>query len=144
MNEINLEIRTLKNILWIDFVLGFVAGIAGNLFTKFLTNLMNIPNDHIIVISSVTILYSVFAFCLAQQKTISFSLVKLLINANWFWTIISLILLTYHADDATGFGLAYLLLQVLTVAVLAFWEGVQLQLVVRAHNGSKSGINIDK
>jgi hypothetical protein len=131
MNQNKRERKTLKKILWIDFLLGFVAGIVGIIFYRLLANLMNIPGDHLIVISLVTILYSVYAFYLAKQKEVSLSLVRLLINANWFWAIISLATLMHHSDSATAFGLVYLVLQILVVAALAFWEGKQLRLVTR-------------
>jgi hypothetical protein len=43
--------------------------------------------------------------------------------------IISLIFLSHHVRSATHLGLVYLVLQVLVVAGLAWFEGKQLRLV---------------
>lgn len=88
MGEKSLELRALKIVLWIGFLLGISAGFFGILFAGFFTNLFNIPKDQIAAVSSVTTSYAALAFYLAQQK-LSLPLVQLLINANWLWTMIS-------------------------------------------------------
>lgn len=123
------NVVVLKRILWVDFIFGSVAGIIGLLFFNTFTRLLNIPIDHIIIISGITILYSICAFWLTQQKETSILLLRIQINANWFWTIVSFGLLVYHFHHATVLGLIYLISQILVVGGLAYLEGAQLQKV---------------
>lgn len=137
MKQVNKEILLLNKILTADFIVGAVTGAIGILCSQLLADLMNIPANQIIFISIVTVLYSICAYALTQQNEISISLVRLLINANWFWAFVSLALLVHYFDRATALGLTYLVLQIVVVTVLAILEGRQLRKVSRTHSAQR-------
>jgi hypothetical protein len=100
--------------------------LVGLIFFDGFSKILGLPTKEIILISAITLLYSVTACYLAKQKMVSIGLLRIQIGANWFWTIISILLLFFHYSDVTFFGLVYLILQVFVVGVLAFLEGNQL------------------
>lgn len=117
---------TLKKILWIDFLFGSTAGVAGIVFADFFAAFLGIPDLHVVIISAVTLLYAIGALILARQEKINITLLLVQIYANGFWTIISVGLLVFHFSNATIPGLIYLVLQVIVVGALAVLEGMQL------------------
>ncbi|GEM_PF-794001 len=117
---------TLKKILWADVILGGGTAIIGLLFIKLLTTLLGLPTNLIQIISIVTMAYAIFAFLLVMQKTTSISLIRILIFANWIWTIISIGLLFTHFEKAALLGQIFLVLQILIVGGLAYMEGKQV------------------
>lgn len=117
----------LSRILWWDFILGFSAGLAGLLLYKIVAEICGLMEFVILFISSVTLVYSLFAFYLASRKEQSAILVRYLVLANWFWTIVSLVILFFHAANATILGLLFIIGQILIVGGLAYLEGRQLE-----------------
>jgi hypothetical protein len=113
----------LKNLLWIDFWLGFITGTIGILFYNTLKTFLAIPVDIIIIISVVTLAYSLVALVVAQQKQQGLKLAKILIAANWVWSVVSIILLYLFFQKSTVFGKLFLVLQIIVVGGLAYFEG---------------------
>lgn len=116
----------LKKILWADFILGFVTAVAGLVLYKILTPFLGLPANLILVIAAVTLLYSIFAFYLARQNVPARGPLRILVIANWVWTVISVILLILFFSGATVFGALFLVLQVVVVGGLAWLEGKYL------------------
>jgi hypothetical protein len=113
----------LKNLLWIDFWLGFITGTIGILFYNTLKTFLVIPVDIIIIISLVTLAYSLLALIVAQQKQGGLRLAKILIAANWLWSVVSIILLFLFFQNSSVFGKLFLVLQIIVVGGLAYFEG---------------------
>ncbi len=121
------DTQILSKILWIDFIMGATTGLLGLVFLSFFTSTLGFPENIIIWISAITLLYSLFALKLATMKTPSIPQLRILIFANWTWTIISLGISVFHFSDATLFGKAFLILQIIVVGGLAWLEGNQLE-----------------
>lgn len=113
-------------LLW-DFILGFSAGLAGFLLYKVIAEICGLMDFVILFISGVTLVYSLFAFYLASRKERSALLVHYLVLANWFWAIVSLVILFFHAANATVLGILFIIGQILIVGGLAYLEGRQLE-----------------
>ncbi len=116
----------LKKILWTDTTLDSITGIIGLFFTDTITRLLGLPFMLIKVVCIITLIYAVVAFILANQKLISIPLLRVLVYANWGWTIVSVILLLFHCTQATIFGIIFLILQIIAVGLLAYMEGKQI------------------
>ncbi|WP_461055652.1 hypothetical protein [Spirosoma arcticum] len=116
----------LRKILWLDAVLGGGTAIIGLLFYAELTPVLGLPTRFITVVSAITLLYAVVAVRLATQKPASVPLFRVLIGANWLWTLISLVLFFIHFSRAEPLGITFLFLQIIVVGGLAYWEGNQL------------------
>lgn len=117
----------LRKILWFDVFVGGFSAIIGLIFTEFFSKLFGLPFNLLLIISIITFIYSSFALFLVNQKIISLTLTKVLINANWFWTIISIILFFIYFSEAKFLGIIYLILQIIIVGALAYFEGKQIQ-----------------
>lgn len=122
----NYQIRNLpvlKRILWADCLLGGGTAIIGLLCYPVLVDFLDLPANHIIIISAVTLAYALLALYLALESPLSVLLLRILVYANWVWAIISVGLLFFHFNNATSFGIAFLILQVVVVGGLAYLEG---------------------
>lgn len=119
--------RVLRQILWLDFILGGSAALAGILFSEPLTGILGFSQQFILTVSIITGLYALLALRLALQTVISVRLLRLLILANWIWAIISTGLLFFYFTPATIMGKIFLILQVLVVGGLAWIENKQVK-----------------
>jgi hypothetical protein len=81
----------------------------------------------IVFVSAVTLLYSLFALFLAQRNRSSVRLTRSLILANWLWSVASVVLIYLYFLDASIFDKLFLILQVLVVPALAYFEGPALK-----------------
>lgn len=120
------DIGVLKQLLWLDCILGSVNGIAGLCFYTFFSQLFQISADLMLGISAVTFLYAIFAFLLAVKNDPAVKYVRLLVYANWAWVFISCFLIYFHIEQANLLGKIFLLLQILVVGALAYFEGKQI------------------
>lgn len=118
--------QTLTKLLWSDTFLGGITALLGLLFTTFLSEIMGLSNPIVIFISAVTLVYAIFAFVLANQKNTNIRLLRVLVAANWLWTIVSIGLLYFHFNNALILGKIFLILQILVVGGLAYLEGEQI------------------
>jgi hypothetical protein len=116
----------LIQILWIDAILGGSTAILGITLLHPLTGLLGLTRDFILSVSIITLCYAITALMLANQKNISISLLRTLIFANWFWTLVSIVLLFLHFKQAELLGKIFLILQIIAVGALAYLEGKQL------------------
>lgn len=120
------DMSLLRKILWLDAFSGGVTAGVGLCFFNALTDVLGLTTHFMLGVSAITLCYSVVAGILASQTTISVRLLRLLIGANWIWTIISVGLLLIHFGGAQPVGQAFLVLQILVVGALAYTEGKQL------------------
>ena len=88
-----------------------------------LETFLRIPVGIIIAISLVTLAYALLALFLAQQKPARLKPVKILIAANWLWSLVSVFLLFFFFAGSSIFGKLFLVLQIIVVAGLAYFEG---------------------
>lgn len=116
----------LKKILWADAILGGTTAIAGLCFFNQLTSILGLTTSFILTVSAITLCYAIVAFILAIESQLSIPLLRILIYANWIWTIISIILLFIHFNKAQFLGQIFRLLQIVVVGGLAYLEGRQL------------------
>lgn len=123
MNNQVRNISLLKKVLWADFILGSGTAVIGLLWHKPLTGFLGLPENLIVIVAAITLLYALVAISLTLQSSPSFLWLRILIYANWVWTVISVFLLIAYANGATIFGIIFLILQVIVVGVLAWLEG---------------------
>lgn len=116
----------LKQLLWLDCLLGGFNGLAGLCFYGFFADFFGLSIQLMITISAVTLFYAVFSFMLALKKNPLANHVRILVFANWTWVLISFILIYFHIEQAALLGKIFLLLQVLVVGGLAYLEGKQI------------------
>lgn len=119
--------QTLNKILWADAILGGSTGILGLACSQKLSVLLGFSAGLIQVVSAITLSYAVVAFVLAAQLSKSSQLARALAFANWFWTLVSLVMLATLFEQATVLGKLYLVLQPLVVGALAYLESAQLR-----------------
>lgn len=117
------DLPLLKKILWADSLLGGVTAVAGLLWRSVIAEFLGLPANVFLVITGVTLVYALTALSLALQASPYILLLRVLIYANWMWTVISLGLLIVYSPGATVFGVIFLILQVLVVGGLAYLEG---------------------
>jgi len=123
MREQPMNIPLLKKVLWVDCIAGTGTGIAGLAAYPWLADFLGLPAHLILIIAAITFVYGLLAFRLALQHTPTVWLLRVLVVANWVWTIISIGLLIVYAGNATVFGILFLVLQVAVVGGLAYLEG---------------------
>lgn len=117
------NIPLLKKVLWADTIAGGGTAVAGLLLYSLLVEFLGLPANLIVIIAAVTLVYALLALRLALQNTPSTLLLKVLVYANWVWTLISVALLIWYISVATVFGVTFLVLQVVVVGMLAWLEG---------------------
>ena len=116
----------LRRLLRADALVGGSTALLGLSFVSNLSAWLGVSTRFILIVSCITLVYALFAGGLAGQKAISARGTRVLVTANWCWTAVSLVLLGYHADDITFFGLVFLVAQVLVVGGMAYLEDSQL------------------
>jgi hypothetical protein len=116
----------LRKILWADTLIDIVAGSTGLVFLSVFSELLGLPAYLLKTISIITLVYSCLAMVLANQKNVSIPLLRTLIYANWSWSVVSIGLFFFHWEHATLLGKTYLILQLITVMLLAYLEGRQI------------------
>ena len=120
------HLPTLRKLLWLDTFLGGATALAGLIFSNTLIDFLGFNPAFIVAVSVITLCYALVAFYLACKRVIPISLLRILIAANWIWAFISIGLAFIHFEEATLYGKIFLILQVLVVGGLAYFEGKQL------------------
>jgi hypothetical protein len=120
------EPKTLKKLLWLDTFLGNATGWLGLLGADWWSKWFGLSPNFLIFISSVTLVYAVFAFWIARQPTTPIGWTRLLIAANWVWAIFSIGLVAAHFSEAQELGKIFLILQIVVVGGLAYLESWQI------------------
>lgn len=118
--------RLLRKLLWVDALLGGVTAGIGLAFSAVLARWLGLSTTFVTAVAVVNLLYALLAFSLARKAPLPIKLVRTLINANWAWAAVSVLLLMFHLKQSTALGLAFLVLQIPVVGGLAYIEGRQL------------------
>lgn len=112
-----------RKLLWLDFIAGGGTALIGILFSEPLAGILGLSQHFILTISIITGAYALLALRLALQNEISIRLYRTLSIANWIWAFISVGLLLAYFAEASIWGELFLVLQVLVVGALAYYEG---------------------
>lgn len=121
----NLLVRStpvVKNLLWIDCIVGAIAGVLVLMFSGWLGNLQALPRELLLLNGAVNLLYASYSFSLAVRATRPRSLIKLLVFANLSWALVCLCLAAVFAGSATVFGIGHLAGEAVFVGGLAGLE----------------------
>ena len=113
---------SIKQLLWVDGIAALSAGITVLILQARLATLFNIPEVWLVISAIVSLGYSSYSICLAQQKSAARELIKVLAVANFVYAAYCLILALSFSKSATWVGVAYLLIESLFVATLAIVE----------------------
>lgn len=125
--------RITSNLLWIDCTAGAVVGLVVLLFTAQLSHLQALPLDLLLFMGAANVLYASFSFFLATRSKRPMPLIKLLVFANAFWSLVCVCLAVAFANTATFLGLGHLIAEAIFVGSLAAQEWkFRAQLVQRA------------
>lgn len=114
--------RIANNLLWIDCTAGALVGFVVLLFTAQLSQLQALPHDLLLFMGTANVLYASFSFFLATRSKRPKPLIKLLVVANGFWSLVCVCLAVAFADTATFFGLTHLIAEAVFVGSLATQE----------------------
>jgi hypothetical protein len=114
--------RITSNLLWIDCTAGALVGLVVLLFTAQLSQLQALPHALLLFMGAVNVLYASFSFFLATRSKRPMPLIKLLVVANGFWSLVCVYLAVVFADTATFFGLGHLMAEAIFVESLAVQE----------------------
>lgn len=112
----------LQRLLWIDGIAALTSGCIVLLFTSTLSVFFNLPQQVLIIMAFISLGYAAYSLSLAQRKVKPMPLLKLLVFANCAWVVVCLSVMLFYRNAATLYGTAYLLLEALFVATLAFLE----------------------
>jgi hypothetical protein len=125
--------RITSHLLWIDCTAGAIVGLVVLLFTAQLSDLQGLPHTLLLFMGAANVLYASFSFFLATRRKRPMVLIKLLVFANGFWSLVCACLAVAFADTATFFGLGHLIAEAFFVGSLAVQEWKwRAQLVQRA------------
>ena len=116
----------LRKILLADWLVGGLTAVIGLLFGPEVVSLLGLTAALIRITSIVTLLYAVVAFGLASRQPTSIRWIRGLVTANWFWTLVRVVLFISHYEAATKLGVLFLVLQIFVVGLLAYQEGRQV------------------
>jgi hypothetical protein len=114
--------RITSNLLWLDCTAGALVGLAVLLFTAQLSQLQALPHTLLLFMGAANVLYASFSFFLATRSERPMPLIKLLVAANSFWSLVCVCLAVAFADTATLFGLGHLIAEAIFVGSLAAQE----------------------
>lgn len=112
----------IRNILWLGCTAGAVVGLVVLLFTDQLSQLQALPDKLLLFMGAANMLYASFSFFLATRSKRPMPLIKLLVAANGFWSLVCICLAVAFADTATFFGLGHLIAEAIFVGSLAAQE----------------------
>lgn len=122
------DIPRLRKILRADAFIGGATAIAGLALYGWWARFLGLPVKLVLLIAAVTGLYAFVALGLMFMKPIRWQAVRWLVVANWTWTLVSAGMLWFWWEQATVFGEAFLVLQVLVVGGLAWLEGRHIRM----------------
>jgi hypothetical protein len=115
-------LQVTSNLLWIDCTAGALAGLVMLTLTAPLSHLNALPHKLLLFMGLVNVLYASFSFFLATLNKRPIPLIKLLVVANGFWSLVCVCLAVGFANTATFFGLGHLIAEAIFVGSLAAQE----------------------
>lgn len=114
--------RITSNLLWLDCTAGAIVGLVVLLFTAQLSQLQALPHNLLLFMGAANVLYASFSFFLATRSERPMPLIKLLVAANSFWSLVCICLAVVFANTATFLGLGHLIAEAIFVGSLAVQE----------------------
>lgn len=115
--------RLPRNLLWVDCLAAFAAGVLALLLGPWLAEWYQLPMGLMQFIGVANLLYGSYSFCLATRPDArALRWVVLLVIANFAWSLTCLGMSLWMWSQITAFGLAHLVFEALFVAQLARLE----------------------
>lgn len=117
----------LRTTVWFDASTGVLLGAAHLLLTSQLAEWLGLPASLLMGTGVALLVYAALAIRIASARSMPRGLLWLLIVGNLAWALASLVLLLGSAVQPTLLGQGYLLVHVVSVALLAElqWMGVR-------------------
>lgn len=109
-------------LLRIDSLGGLSVGLAGLLFSNWLSAWYGLPRGFIVFMALVNIAYGCYSFSLLVRTKRPLRLIVLLVVANLVWAVLCVLWVAIFAQTATPFGIIHLLGEALFVGGLAYLE----------------------
>lgn len=113
---------TIRSVLWFDCAAGAIAGVAMLALSGVLAPLFGIPQAVLVTTALVNVAYGTFSFSLARQPEAPRHLVRVLIVANFGWTVVCVGLAAVLAGPGRWLGAGFILAEGLFVGILATVE----------------------
>ena len=114
--------QLIKNLLWIDCFAGATAGVIVVLASAWLSDLYSVPQQLLLVMGAINLLYACYSFSLAINSKRSGFFIKMLIVANAIWAFVCLGLVAQFSGSMTLPGYIHLVGEAVFVGGLAFTE----------------------
>ena len=117
----------LRRVLWLDAILGAATLPSHLLNTGFMSNLLGLSQPVLVWSGWLLVAYVAFIMLIVSRKTMSRSLVKVLIAGNLLWIVGCIELLLVGQGTLTTLGIAYIGVQIVTVGLLTMmeWRGLR-------------------
>ena len=117
----------LRRVLWVDAASGVATGLLQFWFADALAPLLGLPADLLLWSSYILVAFVLGITWIATRKTSPAGAVWLLIGGNALWALACLGLLASSVVAPTAFGVAFLIVQAVTVGLLVEleWIGVR-------------------
>lgn len=124
----------LRAVVWFDASTGVLLGVLHLLLTASLAEWLGLPASLLTVTGVMLLGYAALALTIASARTMPRGLLWVLIACNCAWALASLALLLGGALTPTLLGQAYLVVHVVSVALLADlqWMGARRMPVLAA------------
>lgn len=117
----------LRRVLWVDALAGSGSAALHLALTAWLSSLLGLPGALLIGSGVALLVYVALAGSLALQATPPRALLGLLVIGNFAWVLACLVLLFGGVVSPTPLGQAYIVLQAVTVLVLAELQWIAMR-----------------
>ena len=117
----------LRRVLWLDAILGAATLPSHLLNTGFMSNLLGLSQPVLVWSGWLLVAYVAFIMLIVSRKTMSRSLVKVLIVGNLLWIVGCIELLLVGQETLTTLGITYIGVQIISVGLLSAmeWHGLR-------------------
>ena len=117
----------LRRVLWLDAILGAATLPSHLLNTGFMSNLLGLSQPVLVWSGWLLVAYVAFIMLIVSRKTMSRSLVKVLIVGNLLWIVGCIELLLVGQGTLTTLGITYIGVQIISVGLLSAmeWHGLR-------------------
>lgn len=114
--------QLIKNLLWLDCSAGASAGVLVVLASKWLSDLYSVPQQLMLFIGAVNLLYACYSFSLAASAKRSLFFINMLIMANGTWALVCLGIVAQFSGNMTLLGYIHIGGEAIFVGGLAIAE----------------------
>ena len=118
--------RRARSILWLDAGAGFAVGVAVLALRAWVARLTGFPPGLVLLIGAANLAYASYSGTLALRasrgKVPSRRAIEVLVAANLMWSVVCVVIIAATVRFATPYGIAYVGLEGVFVAVLAAAE----------------------